>query len=69
MDSWEGCQVGRRWSSGVRGWHPGLALISLGLRFSPVEDVVLHSESSSLSESGASHDNGENPCPLNSPVL
>lgn len=29
---------------------------------SPVEDVVLHSESSSLSESGASHDNGEN-CP------
>ncbi|XP_010848400.1 PREDICTED: coiled-coil domain-containing protein 120, partial [Bison bison bison] len=59
VDSWEGCQVGRRWSSGVRGWHPGLALISLGLRFSPVEDVVLHSESSSLSESGASHDNEE----------
>lgn len=63
------CQVGRRRSSGVRGWHPGLALISVGLCFSPVEDVVLHSESSSLSESGASHDNGENPCPLNSPVL
>lgn len=50
---------GRRPSGVVRRLHPGLALMGLGLPFSPVEDGILHSESSSLSESGASHDNGE----------
>ncbi|XP_023616718.1 coiled-coil domain-containing protein 120 [Myotis lucifugus] len=35
----------------------GLVLMGWVSPFSPVEDVVLHSESSSLSESGASHDN------------
>nr|XP_021550515.1 coiled-coil domain-containing protein 120-like [Neomonachus schauinslandi] len=43
----------------------------LGTRLAQLsqEDVVLHSESSSLSESGASHDNGEDSCPPNPPIL
>lgn len=53
-----------------RGWNSDLGVTGLPFPFSPVEDVVLHSESSSLSESGASHDNGENypPACLTPPV-
>lgn len=51
-----------------RAGRPGLALTGPGLPFSPAEDVVLHSESSSLSESGASHDNGKDPSPPNPPL-
>jgi hypothetical protein len=48
---------------------PGLGNDRPVFLFLPVEDVVLHSESSSLSESGASHDNGEDPYPQNWPQL
>lgn len=52
-------QGGAETGQWYKGMTSGLALMGWVSPFSPVEDVVLHSESSSLSESGASHDNGE----------